>query len=125
MHIVSGEFGEWALAAKSQDSLEMCRIVRLERLGRAWKIKIVQPGDPETKSRTPEHGRPTHAFSCSEGPDAGVRFQPRIHKMWDQLTGGSFNAPVVDANSDIKQPGIASGKIKIDDATHVWLFMGT
>lgn len=98
--------------------------MRLERLGRPGKVKVIEARNPKAKCSSSEHDRPTIALGVSKRPDLGVGLQPGVNELRDKLTCGPLYAPIIDTDSNIKQPGIATGKVKIDDAAHVRLLMG-
>jgi len=102
--------------ALAQNALEMAGVVRLEQLGRARQIKIIQARHPETVRACPQHVAPMMVFFDGERTHGLIRAQHRLGTRVIELAGGEVHAPVVDGHRHVEQPLVAAGEVKIEEA---------
>ena len=87
--------------------------MRLEHAGLARQMKIPQARDPEAQGPCAQEGREEGAFGRLQGAH---RFIGREHGLGRGVAvgaGGPVDAPVIEADRQIKQPGVDPGKVKI------------
>ena len=93
-------------------------VVRLQRLGRPGQEIVVQARQPEAQRGAAQHQRPGLPFGVGEGPHLGIGSQPGLHQLGNERAGVPLDAPVVDADRHVEQPGIAAREIEVDETAH-------
>ncbi len=112
------------VATLAQHTLKVPRVVRLQSLSGAGQIKVVQARDPEAQRGGLDQYRPGAVFGFGKGAHLGVGFQPGLGFFQIQGTAQAVDTPVVHGHGHVKQPGVATGKVKVDDAAHLGRFGG-
>lgn len=112
------------VATLAQHTLKVPRVMRLEGLSGAGQIKVVQARDPEAQRGGLNQYRPGAVLGFGKGPHLGVGLQPGLGFFQVQGTAQAVDTPVVYGNGHIKQPGVATGKVKVDNAAHLGRFRG-
>lgn len=102
--------------ARPQHALKVGRVVGLEHGGLARQVQVPQAREPEAQGGGARQGGQQCAFLRGQGAHGLIGLQQGAAAFGISLAGGQIHTPVVQADSDVKQPGVHTGKIKIKDA---------
>lgn len=102
----------------------MAGVVRLEHLGRARQVEIVQARHPEAVRTGAQHVAPVATFLGRERPDGLVRAQQRIGARDVEYAGREVDAPVVDGHRDVEQPLVAAREVEVEEAAEAYVVTG-
>src|SRR5690606_28780000 len=102
--------------ARSQDLLEMDRLLRSDHLGRHWQVEVEQSRQPDTQRGGAQHHRPGLALRFAEPALGAVGAEHRAGPRWVERATVLIDAPVVDGHREIVEPGVDAGEIEVDHA---------
>src|SRR5690606_13419741 len=102
--------------ARSQDLLEMDRILRGDHLGGPWPMVVEQSRQPETQCGGAQRHRPGLALRLAEPALGPVGAEHRVGARWVERATVLIDAPVVDGHREIVEPGVDAGEIEVDHA---------
>src|SRR5690606_18952964 len=103
------------VATQSEDALEPRRVLRRDDLGRTRKVQVEQARQPETQGRRTQHRRPCVELRWLERTYAPIGVEHRVETRGVELRI-VVDAPVVDGDREIEEPGLEAREPEVDDA---------
>ncbi len=94
----------------------MAGIMRLQQRGFAWQVEVPQARDPETQGAGAQHGRQQGTFLGTQAPHRLVGREEGIGPCRVVRAAVQVDAPVVQADADVEQKGVAAGEVEIKEA---------
>ena len=107
--------------AATQNTLEVGGVVWLEHAGLAWQVKVPQARNPKTQCTRTHQVRQQAYFNGAQSTFCVVGGHEGMGAVLLQLAGVEVNAPIVEANSNVKEVSVDPGKIKVEKSSQTIL----